>query len=140
MQKKLKGPSANSTRNLGERFGRGNIINVASMYGLVGPSPSIPSTQYTAAKHGVVGLTKADAISYAAHGIRLNAICPGYILTPLLGSAPQTGQMDGELEKVPMRRFGTTEEIADCITFLASPWSSFMTGSNLVVDGGYTSN
>jgi NAD(P)-dependent dehydrogenase (short-subunit alcohol dehydrogenase family) len=110
------------------------------MFGLVAPSPSIPATQYTAAKHGVVGLTKADAIGYASQSIRINAICPGYIHTPLLGSAPQTGEMDGELQKVPMGRLGTPEEIADCICFLASPWSSFMTGASLVVDGGYTAN
>jgi NAD(P)-dependent dehydrogenase (short-subunit alcohol dehydrogenase family) len=110
------------------------------MYGLVGPSPSIPSTQYTAAKHGVVGLTKADAIGYAQHGIRLNTICPGYINTPLLGSAPQTGMMDSEIAKVPMGRFGESEEIADAICFLGCEWSSFMTGASLVVDGGYTAN
>jgi NAD(P)-dependent dehydrogenase (short-subunit alcohol dehydrogenase family) len=139
--KKHKHPSPSNThRNLGPRTGRGAIINVASMYGLVGPSPSIPSTQYTAAKHGVVGLTKADAIHYAQHGIRLNAICPGYILTPLLGSSPTTVMMDGEIAKVPMGRYGEVEEIADSICFLASEWSSFMTGANLVVDGGYTAN
>jgi NAD(P)-dependent dehydrogenase (short-subunit alcohol dehydrogenase family) len=127
-------------RDLGTRYGRGNIINVSSMFGLVVPSPSIPSTQYAAAKHGVVGLTKADAAGYAQHKIRINAICPGYILTPLLGDAPQSGMMDGEIAKVPMGRLGSPEEIADCIVFLASPWASYMTGAALVADGGYTVN
>ena len=128
------------SRDLGTRYGRGNIINVASMYGLVAPPPYIGATQYTAAKHGVVGLSKADALSYAAHKIRINAICPGYIQTPLLGDAPQSGAMDPEIQKVPMGRLGSPEEIADCITFLASPWASYVTGSSLVADGGYIVN
>lgn len=110
------------------------------MYGLIAPPPNIPSTQYTAAKHGVVGLTKGDAVGYAQYGIRINAICPGYINTPLLGNAPQSGAMDGEIAKVPMKRFGESEEIADAICFLGGEWSSFMTGATLVVDGGYTVN
>jgi len=126
--------------NLGLREGRGSIINVASMYGLVAPPAYIPASPYTASKHGVVGLTKSDAITYAAHGIRINAICPGYVNTPLLKEATVAGAMDSEIAKTPMQRMADPEEIGDSIVFLASPMSSFMTGASLVVDGGYTVN
>lgn len=66
--------------------GRGIIVNVASMLGLVAASPSTPAVAYTASKHGVMGLTKTDAVMYAPKGIRINAVCPGYIATPLLGA------------------------------------------------------
>ncbi|TKA64397.1 hypothetical protein B0A49_08618 [Cryomyces minteri] len=120
------------------RQGRGVIVNVASMLGLVASSPNTPATAYTASKHGVLGLTKTDAVMYAPHGIRLNAICPGYVETPLLKAATQSGIMAKEIEKVPMGRLAKMEEIADSIVYLASPLSSYMTGSGLVVDGGYT--
>lgn len=68
------------------RGNRGVIVNVASMYGVTGASPSTMATAYTASKHGVMGLTKADALAYAPEGIRINAICPGYVATPLLKS------------------------------------------------------
>lgn len=126
--------------NLGLREGRGNIINVSSMYGLVAPPSYIPASPYTAAKHGVVGLTKSDAIAYAAQGIRINAICPGYVNTPLLKEAAVSGAMDSEIAKTPMQRMADVDEIADSIVFLASPMASFMTGASLVVDGGYTIN
>lgn len=80
-------------------------------------------------------MTKTDAIFYAPQHIRINAICPGYIATPLLKSATLNGVMKGELERVPMGRFGEMEEIADSIAFLASPMSSFMCGQGLIVDG-----
>ncbi|KAH8601501.1 short chain dehydrogenase reductase [Bisporella sp. PMI_857] len=124
--------------DLGPRYGRGNIINIASMYGIISPPTNIPATQYAASKHGVVGLTKGDAVSYAAHGIRINAICPGYIATPLLGNNPMSGEMTVEVKKTPMGRLGTVEEAADAIVFLASPMASFITGASLVVDGGHT--
>lgn len=108
--------------------------------GITSPSANMASTQYTAAKHGVVGLTRADAVGYAQHKIRINAICPGYVRTPLLGNSPQSGKMAGEIAKIPMGRLAESEEIADSITFLASPWSSYITGTTLVADGGYTVN
>jgi NAD(P)-dependent dehydrogenase (short-subunit alcohol dehydrogenase family) len=108
------------------------------MYGLIAPPPSIPSTQYAASKHGVMGLTKADATTYAALGIRINAICPGYIATPLLGNNPSTGLMAEEIKRTPVLRLGMVEEIADCVVFLGSEMSSFMNGAGLVADGGYT--
>jgi NAD(P)-dependent dehydrogenase (short-subunit alcohol dehydrogenase family) len=120
---------------LGTREGRGTIVNVASMYGLVGCSPAIPSAAYTASKHAVVGLTKHDGIHYAPEGIRINAICPGYVATPLLLSATSSGAMDAEIKKVPMGRLADMEEIADAIVFLSSPMASFMCGTGMVVDG-----
>lgn len=105
------------------------------MLGITASAPATPATAYTASKHGVMGLTKTDAIFYAPQQIRINAMCPGYIATPLLESATMSGIMQGELDKVPMGRFGEMEEIADGIAFLASPMSSFMCGQGLVVDG-----
>jgi hypothetical protein len=81
-----------------------------------------------------------DAITYAAQAIRINAICPGYVNTPLLQEATASGAMDSEIAKTPMGRMAHVDEIADSIVFLASPMASFMTGASLVVDGGYTVN
>lgn len=108
------------------------------MLGLVGAAPATPATAYAASKHAVMGLTKTDAIFYAKDKIRINAMCPGYTETPLLKPASAKGAMEGEIKKTPMGRLGMMEEIADCITFLASPMSSFMTGAGLVADGGFT--
>ncbi|TVY17225.1 Dihydroanticapsin 7-dehydrogenase [Lachnellula arida] len=127
-------------RNLGIREGRGSIINVSSMYGLIAAPAYIPATPYTSSKHGVIGLTRSDAITYAPHGIRINAICPGYVRTPLLHAAVIAGSMDPEIAKTPMGRLAEVEEIADTIAFMASPMASFMAGSALLVDGGYSAN
>ncbi|KAK8004649.1 dienelactone hydrolase [Apiospora arundinis] len=122
------------------REGRGCIINVASIFGLV----SLKSTAaYTSAKHGVVGLTKADALTYGPLGIRINAIAPGFTETPLSTakarkSAEAAAALDRIIMKASLGRMATVEEIADCIVFLASPMSSFVHGSVLVADGGYT--
>ncbi|RMY78953.1 hypothetical protein D0862_13270 [Hortaea werneckii] len=120
------------------RDGRGIIVNVASMLGLVAASPSTPAVAYAASKHGVMGLTKTDAVMYAPRGIRINAVCPGYIATPLLEAVGADGVVARQLEKVPQNRFGSVEEVADAISFLASPMSSFVTGHGLVLDGGYS--
>jgi len=121
---------------------RGTIVNMASMLGLVAANSNLPSTAYVTSKHACVGLTKGDAVTYAAQGIRINAICPGYVLTPLMRPAKAaedvSGVMARELQKVPLGRLGLAEEIADSIAFLASPASSFMIGAALVVDGGFT--
>ncbi|KAB5566953.1 3-oxoacyl-reductase [Coniochaeta sp. 2T2.1] len=129
--------------DLGPREGRGRIINVASMYGLVAPCHTMHHTAYAAAKHGVVGLTKGDANSYGRKNIRINAICPGYVETPLIKASMSLD--DGsplalDIERTALRRMAMMEEIGDTITFLASPMSSFMQGSALVADGGFTSN
>lgn len=120
------------------RHGRGVIVNVASMLGLVASSPAAIATAYTTSKHAVMGLTKTDAAQYAPEGIRINAMCPGYVETPLLKSARDSGFMAEELKKVPMQRLASMEEIADSIVYLASPLSSFVVGHGLAVDGGYT--
>ena len=83
-------------------------------------------------------MTRADAIAYAREGIRINAINPGYVATPLLESAAASEIMAREVERTPMGRFANMEEIAESIVFLASPMSSFVAGACLVVDGGFT--
>jgi len=129
--------------DLGPRRGRGKIINVASMYGIVGPPHFLAHTAYATAKHGVIGLTKADANTYGPQGVRINAICPGYIETPLLkenmDQDPESPLGKG-IASTPLQRLGQMEEIADCIAFMASDMSSYMQGAALVADGGYTIN
>ncbi|KAL4747784.1 hypothetical protein BDW72DRAFT_196434 [Aspergillus terricola var. indicus] len=120
------------------RHNRGVIINVASMYGILAPSLNTPAVAYAASKHGVVGLTRADAIAYAPRGIRINAICPGYVETPLVKSTMHTGVIQKEQKKIPVGRLASMDEIADHITFLASPLSSYMYGAAMVADGGFT--
>ncbi|KAI1081785.1 3-oxoacyl-reductase [Whalleya microplaca] len=127
--------------NKGIRHGRGVIINTASMFGLFGPPRGLPHTAYTAAKHGVVGMTKADAVQYGEHGIRINAICPGFAKTALTNSVLAQGDATpfaAEIQRCSMKRAGEVDEISDCIVFLASPMSSYMQGAVLVVDGGFT--
>jgi len=115
--------------------GGGAIVNMSSILGLVGEPVAIP---YTAAKHGVTGMTKAAAISYAGQGIRINSIHPGYIDTPLLEGAPQE-MRDGLVALHPIGRLGMAEEVAEVVLFLLSDAASFVTGSQYLVDGGYTS-
>ncbi|KAH8812127.1 short chain dehydrogenase/ reductase [Xylogone sp. PMI_703] len=124
--------------NLGIREGRGCIINISSLYGLVGPAPYVRATPYTASKHGVIGLTRADASSYAAEGIRINAICPGWVDTNIVSGMKASGLLENELKKIPMGRMALPEEIGDSIVYLASPLASYVTGSSLVVGGGYS--
>ena len=117
--------------------GSGSIINMASILGKVGFANS---SGYAAAKHGVVGLTESAALEYAEKGIRVNALCPGFIATPLLDKGGITSNKEVEhfiTEKHAMKRLGKSEEIAAAFMFLASDESSFVTGSSLVVDGGY---
>lgn len=112
----------------------GAIVNMASIHGAVA-APG--NAAYTAAKHGVVGLTKNAAAEYGAQGLRVNAIGPGYIDTPLLANAPKE-VIDGLEAKHSLGRLGKAEEIANVTTFLLSDKASFMTGSYVLVDGGYT--
>jgi NAD(P)-dependent dehydrogenase (short-subunit alcohol dehydrogenase family) len=106
------------------------------MYGIVGCTPSIPSSAYVASKHAVVGLSKNEGSANAHEGIRVNAICPGYVETPLLLANLSKDFEENEVKgKVPMRRMAKMEEIADAIVWLASPMSSYMTGGSLIVDG-----
>ncbi len=125
----------------GPREGRGRIINTASMFGIVAPGSAMSQTAYAAAKHGVVGLTRGDGNTYGPMGIRVNAICPGYVATPLLLRSMDmdaTAPLAVDVQRTPLKRMCTMEEIADAITFLASPMSSFMQGAALIADGGFT--
>ena len=112
----------------------GVIINTASILGLVGTATS---SAYVAAKHGVVGLTKVAAADHAADNIRVNAVCPGYIETPM---TEETMRRRGEriMARVPMARMGKAGEIAEAVVWLCSPKASFVTGVSWAVDGGYT--
>jgi NAD(P)-dependent dehydrogenase (short-subunit alcohol dehydrogenase family) len=113
--------------------GGGAIVNTASVAGLVGlPTASA----YVASKHGVIGLTKTAAIEYAEQNIRVNAVCPGYIQTPMTRDAVQR-RGDAMFDRVPMRRLGQPEEIAEMVVWLCSDRASFVTGSAYTVDGGY---
>jgi len=114
--------------------GGGAIVNTASILGSVGTAGS---PAYVATKHAVVGLTKAAAIEYAAKGIRINSIGPGYIDTPLLASADKLAK-DHLVSLHPMGRLGKSEEVAALALFLLSNEASFITGSYHLVDGGYT--
>lgn len=113
--------------------GGGSIINVASILGQAGTRQS---PAYVAAKHGVVGLTKAAALEYADKGIRVNSIGPGYIQTPLLDSLDEP-TMKALIGLHPIGRLGKAEEVAELILWLASSKASFVTGSYYPVDGGY---
>ena len=121
------------------RKGKGVIVNIASQLGLVGFENL---TVYCASKGGLILLTKAMALEYAKHGIRVNCICPGAIDTPMLEREVKLMEDPDEARRVfvskhPLGRLGTPEEIAQAALFLASDRSSFVTGESLVVDGGY---
>lgn len=121
----------------GRALSRGSIVNFSSIQGLVG----IPlSTAYTVSKHAIIGLTKTASEDYAKDGLRINAVCPGYTETPLTTKSPQILQamMERIGTAVPMERMGRPEEIADGVIYLCGGRSSFVTGTSLMVDGGYT--
>jgi NAD(P)-dependent dehydrogenase (short-subunit alcohol dehydrogenase family) len=119
------------------RQGGGAIVNTASTGGLVGVPLSIG---YCASKHGVIGLTKSAALAYAQQGIRVNAVCPGYVGTPMLGAiiARRPEAEAVMLANQPVGRLGTPEEVAALVVWLCSDAASFVTGAALPVDGGYT--
>ncbi|KAF6826253.1 short-chain dehydrogenase reductase family [Colletotrichum plurivorum] len=126
---------------LSERDGRplqrGSIVNFGSIQGVAGITLS---TAYTTTKHAVIGLTRTASEDYAARGLRINAICPGYTETPMTTKNPEVLKAMEErvATAVPMERMGKASEIADGVLYLAGGRSSFVTGSVLMVDGGYT--
>jgi NAD(P)-dependent dehydrogenase (short-subunit alcohol dehydrogenase family) len=113
--------------------GGGAIVNTASIAGLIGLQTS---SAYVAAKHGVVGLTKTAAIEYAEAGIRVNAVCPGFVKTRM---TEETMRRRGEtiLAQIPVKRMGTPEEIAEMVVWLCSDRASYVTGAAYNVDGGW---
>jgi NAD(P)-dependent dehydrogenase (short-subunit alcohol dehydrogenase family) len=119
-----------------QKQGKGAIVNIASIAGLVG-FPGLPA--YVSSKHAIVGLTKTTALEYAKQGIRVNAVCPGVIKTPMVD---RTTGKDKAVEKKyedmePVGRMGQPEEVAEAIIWLCSDASSFVTGHALAVDGGW---
>lgn len=117
------------------KAGGGAIVNMASILGSVGFATA---GAYVAAKHGVVGLTKAAALEYAKSGVRVNAVGPGFITTPLLEKNLDPAAIEGIAAMHPVGRMGETEEVSALACFLLSDQASFITGSYHLVDGGYT--
>lgn len=118
----------------------GAIVNVASNFGLVG-NAGMPA--YSASKHGIIGLTKTAALEYATQGVRVNAVCPGPVATPMvdkiLAAQPELADeiIDGIVAREPIGRMGRAEEIAEAIAWMCGKPASFVTGSVLPVDGGF---
>ncbi|MFF9850464.1 SDR family NAD(P)-dependent oxidoreductase [Streptomyces litmocidini] len=117
--------------------GSGAIVNCSSLGGLVG-NPG--RAAYHATKHGVIGLTKSAALEYGARGVRINAVCPGTISTPMVDAMVEGGELDRAQAEAgqAIDRLGTADEIAQAVLWLCSPGSSYVTGVALPVDGGYT--
>jgi NAD(P)-dependent dehydrogenase (short-subunit alcohol dehydrogenase family) len=116
---------------------KGSIINIASVAGLLGIADR---AAYNASKHGLVGLTRTLAAEWGGRGVRVNAVCPGWVKTPMDDSATSAGHyVDADIEgRVPMGRFATTDDIAQAVLFLADPAKSgFVNGHTLSVDGGW---
>ena len=121
----------------------GSIVNTASIAGLVG----LPyASAYVAAKHGVVGLTKAAALDYARDNVRVNAVCPGFVDTPMLSRGALRDRGDGNtnnrvrdrlLSSIPQRRLASPDEVADAVVWMLSTRASYMTGVALPLDGGW---
>lgn len=132
------------------KYGGGAIVNMASVLGLSGFA-KLPA--YSASKHGIIGLTKSAAVEYAGKGVRINAVCPGYINTPLLQESPggkEEKTLKGVMKNIqkkalysilkklePSGRFGTPEEVAKTVLWLSSSDASFMTGQIITIDGGH---
>ena len=124
-------------RQMARQESGGAIVNCSSVAGLVGLA-GVPA--YVASKHGVIGLTRTAALEYAQQNIRVNAICPGPIETPMLERlmAGMPGGRSGVLAAEPVGRLGSPDEIASAVVWLCSPAASFVTGHAMAVDGGWT--
>lgn len=114
--------------------GGGAVVNMSSILGLLGTATS---PAYTAAKHAVTGLTRSAALAYAAQGVRVNSLHPGYVETPILDNLDAATRA-GVVGLHPIGRLGSAEEIAHATAFLLSDGASFITGAALIADGGYT--
>ena len=116
------------------RQGHGAIVNMASVAGLIGVQRN---AAYVASKHGVAGLTKAAAIDYARSGIRINAVCPGFIRTAMLGLLEAKPEREARCVSMePIGRLGRPEEVAEAVVWMCSDAASFVTGHLMAVDGG----
>ncbi|WP_312362391.1 glucose 1-dehydrogenase [Sphingobacterium sp.] len=120
------------------RQGSGTIVNSSSIAGLAG-APG--RTAYAAAKHAIVGMTKSVGAEYAARGIRVNAVCPGTIDTPMVHDMLKTGDLDEQeaIKLMPINRLAKADEVASTVLWLCSEESSFIVGQAIAVDGGFTS-
>jgi NAD(P)-dependent dehydrogenase (short-subunit alcohol dehydrogenase family) len=116
------------------KSGGGNIVNMASILGKVGFANSVA---YVAAKHGVIGLTETAAVEYTSQGIRINAVGPGFIKTPLVESSMDEASRKALIALHPIGRLGESAEVAELVLWLSSDKASFVTGSYYNVDGGY---
>ncbi|GEO46139.1 SDR family NAD(P)-dependent oxidoreductase [Companilactobacillus kimchii] len=124
-------------KQMSQQESKGAIVNCSSMGGLVGIAGR---SAYHAAKHGVLGLTKSSALEYAQDGIRINAVCPGIIETPMVKRMDKTekSEMDDLMREVPIGRLAHPEEVANVVLFLCSDDASYIVGQGIPVDGGYT--
>ncbi len=118
------------------KTGGGTIVNTSSICGLAGIANT---AAYTAAKHGVVGLTKTAALEFSSKGIRVNAVCPGFIRTPMVARVMDRGSFDEKavIQTHPINRLGKAEEIAEAVLWLSTDASSFVTGVPMPIDGAY---
>ena len=116
------------------KSGGGSIVNNSSIYGLAGSLTGL--SPYVAAKHGVTGLTRTVAIEYGRQNIRVNAVCPGYILTPMQEAEYTLEMLHACASKIPLERLGSPEDVAALFAFLASDEAGFITGETIVIDGG----
>lgn len=115
--------------------GGGSIVNCSAVAGVVG-APFVPA--YVASKHGVTGLTKAAALEYGCHKIRVNAVCPGVIDTPMVHDALSHEVLEAIVAQTPVSRVGTPEEVASAVVWLCADGAAFVTGQAIIIDGGWT--
>lgn len=111
----------------------GSIVNISSISGIFG---NAGQCNYAAAKMGLIGFTKSLALEVAARNVRVNAVSPGFIKTDMMDSLPE-GVLNDYIKRIPLKRLGTVDELANAVLFLASDYASFITGQNIIVDGGY---